>query len=1027
MKTAQTGKAGAGVSAFFAMMVCLLVSPSVTASSLFDGNSANSWIINTETGEAIGSFDLGSGIKWSNEVFRVSNSTIEVGYDPTDSNQLGGLDLESQSVLINQTANSLPRKSNNLPDVSLIGIGFAIGSVGQPDSPAVELSPKAGVFDKTIGLAFTATVGRNINPETPPFVAVHWIINGGDAQQFDFSASVSSNLTHTIYLVDDGVYSIEFWASQNGNVAAHQTQTYTLLAEEGPRRDTDGDGIPDKWEAENGLDPLQDSSVVDSDGDGWSDFDEIIRGSDPFDSASTPSDTDLDGWSDFDEQLRDTNPNDIHAPTMPPVFPDKPTARRLYEVETQLQGGFYKDALETVNQHDMDALSVMDVFGDLLYLQRTLPKALELAALVPPLLEADLPLALQKSKVETALAQGVLPQGLRVPVGNPIVIRGVHLDATTGERENWAVKAWVDSSPDLHPRDVTDYLDGLGMPWETSQDWEDGFNAYLESELVREAAINLSPKSGLGIHLLEAAITWASEFSAGEIGQLGEPGIAPDQAAIEYLVNSRLRVRDEGLSDLHTQLSAAASSDIALLPFAEEIEAIYNNIVQNKITFRAGALLVQGNTANQDYVYALRLITYFGLDELNGLGINILTSLKVPANDTDLDGVSNQDELGRSLDRLSRATNPLLIDTDGDFINDRLDVCPLDDENKCLLDGINKSDSDGDGIIDPLDVCPYVSDPLQEDSNQDGIGDACRFYANITYPITDQIIMAGSEIDFNSIVTELGANKELVYNWNFDGGAVDSTIPNPGRIQFSQPGIYNISLIVTDNVTALNLGTDSRLITVLQSLVEPKINDVVVDEDAAPTQIELNSVFFNGASSTIMVEDNSNSILVSSNLVGTMLTLSYQPNGNGIAEITIRATKDLEAIEKAFTVTVNAVNDAPVFTSSSQLQLKNGIVEVDQVTASDIEDDSISFLLMGGVDSALFTLTADGLLNFIIPPDIDNPIDFDTDGDYELIIQAYDGVDVTEQAITVTADDMTADCNFYIIPTANAKLAVVCL
>lgn len=36
-------------------------------------------------------------------------------------------------------------------------------------------------------------------------------------------------------------------------------------------------------------------------------------------------------------------------------------------------------------------------------------------------------------------------------------------------------------------------------------------------------------------------------------------------------------------------------------------------------------------------------------------------------------------------------------------------------------------DTDGDSISDECDNCPGISNPLQEDGNADGIGDACEF------------------------------------------------------------------------------------------------------------------------------------------------------------------------------------------------------------------------------------------------------------------------------------------------------------
>jgi predicted outer membrane repeat protein len=69
--------------------------------------------------------------------------------------------------------------------------------------------------------------------------------------------------------------------------------------------DSDGDGLPDGWEDEHGLDSSADDTGEDPDSDGLSNEEEYLAGTDPQD-----PDTDADGSSDSDELAAGTDPTD---------------------------------------------------------------------------------------------------------------------------------------------------------------------------------------------------------------------------------------------------------------------------------------------------------------------------------------------------------------------------------------------------------------------------------------------------------------------------------------------------------------------------------------------------------------------------------------------------------------------------------------------------------------------------------------------------------------------------------------------
>lgn len=95
--------------------------------------------------------------------------------------------------------------------------------------------------------------------------------------------------------------------------------------------------------------------------------------------------------------------------------------------------------------------------------------------------------------------------------------------------------------------------------------------------------------------------------------------------------------------------------------------------------------------------------------------------------DIDGDLIADED------DNCPYAPNPDQVDTDDDEAGDACDMCDYPNNlspcgDPCCYD------ADGDGVLggsewpwppDGADICPYTPDPEQEDSDGDGVGDAC--------------------------------------------------------------------------------------------------------------------------------------------------------------------------------------------------------------------------------------------------------------------------------------------------------------
>lgn len=161
--------------------------------------------------------------------------------------------------------------------------------------------------------------------------------------------------------------------------------------------------------------------------------------------------------------------------------------------------------------------------------------------------------------------------------------------------------------------------------------------------------------------------------------------------------------------------------------------------------------------------------------------------------------------------------------------------------------------------------------------------------------------------------------------------------------------------------------------------VKNKIADVAVDEDAPPTNIDLTNTFddvdilTNADVLTLTVSGNTNTTLLSTKIQGKTLTLTYLPDANGVATITVRATDLAGAfVQTSFKVTVRPINDAPrpvgdefVFDRNTTLTVQPAGVLTNDV---DVDGDPLSAILFDVPAHGKLSLNANGSFTYVPDP-----------------------------------------------------------
>ena len=319
-----------------------------------------------------------------------------------------------------------------------------------------------------------------------------------------------------------------------------------------------------------------------------------------------------------------------------------------------------------------------------------------------------------------------------------------------------------------------------------------------------------------------------------------------------------------------------------------------------------------------------------------------------------------------------------------------------------------------DAIADPAAI---LEDAAQQSVNLTGIGTGA---ANETQTLSVTAASSNPGLVPNPTVTYTSpdATGSLQYTPladQFGSAVITVTVMDDGGT--ANGGIDTVTQMFTVNVTAVN---DAPTLDAIS-------NPAAIDEDSAQQTVSLTGISAGGGESQTLTvtATSSNPGLISNPTVtyaspGTNGMLEYSPvaNQSGTATVTVTVMDDggtanggIDVSMRTFVVTVSAVNDQPMITSSATpIAAENQTLAVDVMAVDpDGETESgggLTYSLTGGADMALFSIDDAGLLTFDVAPDFENPLDTDTNNLYDVQVTVTDVgllTDTQNVAVTVAA------------------------
>ena len=400
--------------------------------------------------------------------------------------------------------------------------------------------------------------------------------------------------------------------------------------------------------------------------------------------------------------------------------------------------------------------------------------------------------------------------------------------------------------------------------------------------------------------------------------------------------------------------------------------------------------------------------------ENNSAVTSVTTFISQAQSDLDGDGIIDTEDICPTIanpgqeDSDGNGEGDACQDTDGDGVLDKDDICPIivnpgqeDSDGNGIGDVCE--DTDGDGVSDTDDNCPLVANPGQEDLNNNNIGDVCEFgpvaVANTLTVnedatlISTNVISNDTEQDGDTLsLTAVSTDGTGTVAVNSDGLSVDYT----PAANFN--GTETITYTVSDGALSAN-GTFTITVTAVNDAPVAVANTLTVDEDSSISNTDVI------ANDTDVEDDTLTLTAVSTDGTGTVavnsdgLSVDYTPaaNFNGTETITYTVSDGALSANGTFTITVTAVNDAPVAVANTLTVDEDSSISNTDVIANDtdVEDDTLTLTAVSTDGTGTVAVNSDGL-------SVDYTPAANFNGTETITYTVSDGTDTSEGTFTIT-------------------------